>query len=105
MFDVSKNDFSTTSVVKKGFGHLVTEAIRKFSRYIWTSLGWPFAEAKGILFDMKNTTVLKMKWLLKEFFRPFASDKIKCYNFESTNFCIYINSDQDRCMNCLEKYV
>ena len=39
---------------------------------------------------------------IERFFRPFASDKIKCYNFESTNFCIYINSDQDRCINCLD---
>ena len=54
---------------------------------------------------MKNTTVLKMKWLLKDFFRPVPSDKIKCYNFESANYCIYLNSDQDRCMNFLEKYV
>ena len=43
-----------------------------------------------------------MKWLLKDFFRPVASDKIKCYNFESANYCIYLNSDQDRCMNCLD---
>ena len=51
---------------------------------------------------MKNTTILKMKWILKDFFRPVASDKIKCYNFESANYCIYLNYDQDRCMNCLD---
>ena len=39
---------------------------------------------------------------IERFFRPFASDKIKCYNFVSEHFCIYINSDQDRCMNCLD---
>ena len=51
---------------------------------------------------MKNTTPLNMKWLLKELFRPFAYDKINCYDFVSANCCMYINSSQDRCMNCLD---
>ena len=42
-----------------------------------------------------------MKWSLKEFFRPFASNKINCFNFVSTNYCIYINSNQDRYINFL----
>ena len=48
---------------------------------------------------MKNTAPLKMKWLLGEFLRPFKSNKINCYNFASTNCCMYINSGQDCCMN------
>ena len=72
LFDISKNEVSSVSVVKKGFRHLVIEAIRSFTRYISTSLDWPFGEAKGVFFDMKNTSLLKMKWLLKEFFRPFC---------------------------------
>ena len=102
LFDVSKNEVSSVSIVKKGFRHLVTEAIQNFARYISTNLDWPFGEAKGVLFDMKNAASLKMKLLLKEFFRPFASDKINCYNFVSKNCCMYINSGQDRCMNCLD---
>ena len=55
LFDVSKNEVSSISVVKKGFRHLVTEALRHFASYISTSLDWPFGEAKGVLFDMKST--------------------------------------------------
>ena len=96
LFDVSKNEVSSVSVVKKGFRHLVTEALRYFASYISTSIDWPFGEAKCVLFDMKNTSSLQMKWILNEFFRPFVSDKINCYNFVSENCCIYTNSGQDR---------
>jgi len=102
LFDVSKNDVSSVAVVKKGFRHLVTQAIRNFASHIAVSLDWTFGEAKGVLFDMKNTSSFKVKWLLKEFFRPFASDKIKCYNFVSENCCMYVNSGQDRCLKCLD---
>ena len=102
LIDVSKNEVSSVSIVKKGFRQLITESIRNFARYISTSLDWTFGETKGVLFDMKNTSPLKMKWLLKEFCRLFASDKINCCNFVSANCCMYINSGQDRCMNCLD---
>ena len=39
---------------------------------------------------------------MKYFFRPFAFNKINCYNFVSENYCMYINSGQDRCMSCLD---
>ena len=35
-------------------------------------------------------------------FRPFASDKINCYNFVSENCCTYVNSGQDRFLKCLD---
>ena len=42
-----------------------------------------------------------MSWLLKDFFKPFVSDKVNSYKFVYTNCCIYIDSGQDRCMNCI----
>ena len=85
LYDVSKNEVTFVSVVEKGSRHLVTEAIRNYTHYISKSLDWPFGEAKGVLFDMNNTTPLKMKWLLKTFFRPSVSNKINRYNFVSIN--------------------
>ena len=38
LFDVSKNDVSSVAVVKKGFRHLVTQAIRNFVSHISISL-------------------------------------------------------------------
>ena len=70
LYDVSKNEVTSVSVVEKGSRHLVTEAIRNYTHYISKSLDWPFGEAKGVLFDKKNITTLKIKWLLKECFRP-----------------------------------
>ena len=38
LFDVSKNEISSVSVVKKGFRHLFIQAIRNFASYISTNL-------------------------------------------------------------------
>ena len=81
MYDVSKNKESSISMVKTVFRHLITKVMQNFANFISSSIDWHFGEGKGIIFDKKNTTPLKMKWLLKYFVRPFISDKVNCYNF------------------------
>ena len=95
------NEVSSTSIIKTIFRHLAIETIRNFANFISSSIVQPFGEAKGVLFDKKNTVTLKIKWLLKEFFRLITSDKVNCCKFLSENCCIYKKFSQGCCMNCL----
>ena len=100
LYDICTYDVTSTSIASQGFRHLVTEALRKFAKFVSTGIDWPYQDVKGVLFDHKIISNLNAKWILKENIRPFTNDKVNYYCFVSTNCLKYNKTDQDKCVEC-----